>query len=267
MTRTYGAQPDTMFDLARPLYQGMSCSPNHPGFRMTLQRRHGDYMRSDGTSGSSELVIMGGHVGTHMDALCHASRNGLLYDGVDAYDAQKGGKFSSYGIDTVPPLKGRGVLLDVAAMKGLEVLPDAYGITAADLADTAKVQGTDLTDARFVLVRTGWGTHFETPETFIGQTTGVPGLTEESAYWLADLDILVAGADTIAFEQVQPGAGHRLMPVHRVLLVERGVHIIEVLNLEEIAAARVYEFELLIAPLKFVGGTGAPVRPVAWATR
>lgn len=266
VTKDYGTGPDQIFDLARPLYQGMSCSPNHPGFRLTLQRRHGDYLRSDGTSGSSELVVMGGHVGTHMDAFCHASKDGLLFGGVDAFDAQRGGRFSAHGIDTVPPLKGRGVLLDVAAAKGVDILPAGYGVTAADLEETAASQGTAVAGAKFVLVRTGWGLHFDTPAKFLGQGTGVPGITEDAAYWLADYDVLVVGGDTIALEQVpaDSGTGHRLMPVHRVLLVERGIHIIEVMDLDGLAVAHAYDFELLVAPLKFRGGTGAPVRPVAW---
>lgn len=269
VVKDYG-RADPVFDLSRPLHQSMPCSPNQPGFRLSLIRRHGDYVRSDGTSGSSELVVMGGHVGTHMDAFSHASHDGRLFGGTDVHEEQRGGLFHTHGIHTVPPLKGRGILLDVPRLKGLDVLPAAYGVTADDLAATADSQGVRLEGACFVLVRTGWGAHFESPEIYVGQAAGAPGVTEDAAVWLADFDLLAVGSDTIAFEQVPGGLGHglghRLMPVHRVLLVERGVHIIEVMNLEELAAAGLHEFELLVAPLRFVGGTGAPVRPVAWAT-
>ena len=71
--------------------------------------------------------------------------------------------------------------------------------------------------------------------------------------------IFVAGSDTLAFEKV-PAPG---MPVHVHLLVEQGIHIMECLNLEELSASRVYEFQFIAAPLKIRGATGAPIRPIA----
>ncbi len=71
------------------------------------------------------------------------------------------------------------------------------------------------------------------------------------------------GADSIAFEQLPAGAGHRLLPAHRILLVEHGIHIMETLALEELAAAGVTEFVFVLSPLKLVGATGSPVRPLA----
>ncbi len=72
-----------------------------------------------------------------------------------------------------------------------------------------------------------------------------------------------AGADTIAFERLAPGAGHATLPAHRVLLVEAGIYIIETLDLEEIAAERVHEFTFVLSPLPLFGATGSPVRPLA----
>ncbi|WP_262403618.1 cyclase family protein [Actinomadura sp. CNU-125] len=73
-----------LIELGQPFFTGMPCSPNHPGFRMTLIRRHGDMMRPDGGSAANEIIVTGGHVGTHIDALSHVSHDGELHGGVDA---------------------------------------------------------------------------------------------------------------------------------------------------------------------------------------
>jgi kynurenine formamidase len=239
----------------------MPCSPNHPGFRMTLIRRHGDMTRPDGGSAANEVIITGGHVGTHIDALSHVSHNGLLHGGVDAFDAQRGGAFTAHGAENLPALLTRGVLLDVAAVHGVDSLPAGYGVTAADLAEAAKRAEPGPGDV--ALIRTGWSRHFGEPEVYLGQTYGVPGVTEEAAAWLVERGVRATGADTTAYERIPPGAGHRVLPVHRMLLVDAGIHIIEHLALEDLAAAGVAEFVFMLAPLRIVGGTGSPVRPIA----
>jgi kynurenine formamidase len=86
---------------------------------------------------------------------------------------------------------------------------------------------------------------------------------EAGAYWLADQSPLAVGADTIAFERLAPGSGHSLLPAHRVLLVERGVFIIEAMELDKLAAERRHEFTFVLSPLAITGATGSPVRPLA----
>ncbi len=254
-----------LYDLAQPMFTGMPSSANHPGFRMALLRRHGDHVRSDGTSASNELIITGGHVGTHMDALAHMSHHGRLHGGVDAAEAQAGGRFSSLGIDDVPLMCGRGVLLDVAGAKDVRVLPAGYEITEDDLVDAARKFDVSFDGADFILVRSGWTAHFDNPDAFRGQESGVPGPNEAAGKWLASRHIRATGADTIAYEHIPAKLGHAVLPVHRTLLVEHGIHIVEVMNLDPLAEAGVYEFGLLLAPLKIVGATGSPLRPVAWA--
>ena len=252
-----------IYDLAQPLMAGIPGSPSHPGFRMALLRRHGDMVREDGSSAANELITTGGHVGTHVDALAHVSYRGALYGGIPVDEAQQGGLFKQHGIDQMEPIVARGVLLDVAGVKGVEVLPGGYGITAQDLEAALEKAGIAIRRGDTVLVRSGWARHFSDVEKFQGHASGVPGPTEEAARWLADHGIRATGSDTIAYEHVPPGEGHRLLPVHRLLLVERGIHIIELMNLEELAAAGVAEFLFFLAPLKIVGGTGSPVRPLA----
>lgn len=254
-----------VFDLGRELYAGMSQSPNHPPFRMVLQRRHGDIVREDGGSAASEMIVTGGHVGTHIDALSHVSHLGKLHGGIDAAEAQTGGSFSVLGVETVEPMVCRGVLLDVPSALGIPSCDPGYAITPEDLAAAGERASVSIRPGDAVLVRTGWGSLWESPEWYDGQKAGAPGVGEQAAEWLAEKRVRAAGADTIAFERIEPGKGHSHLPVHRILLVEHGIHIIETLALDEIAKAGVFEFLFILSPLKLVGATGSPVRPLAVA--
>lgn len=252
-----------IYDLAQPLQQRMPVSPNHPGFRMALLRRHGDMVRADGGSAANEMMVMGGHTGTHVDALCHVSHNGRLYGGQDAEQAQRGGLFSVHGVETIAPIFCRGVMLDIPALLGVEVLAPGAPISAEHLSAAVARQGVEVCAGDAVLVRSGWPKFWAEPEKFTGLVEGVPGPDESAARWLVEHRVRATGAETIAYECIYPGRGHALLPVHRILLVENGIHVIEVLNLTELARDRVSEFLFVLTPLKVVGATGVPVRPVA----
>jgi kynurenine formamidase len=230
-------------------------------------RRHGDAVREDGSSAASELIVTGGHTGTHVDALAHVSYRGEMHGGILAEEAQRGGRFSTLGVDEMEPMVCRGVLLDVAALHGTEALPGGYGITEEDLAAAAEKVGVEVRAGDVALIRSGWGRNFDDAEAFLGHETGVPGPTEKAARWLAQRGVRATGGETIAYEQIKPEVGHALLPVHRLLLVEYGVHIIEVMNLSPLAAGGVNEFLFVLAPIKVVGGTGSPVRPLAVVQR
>lgn len=254
-----------VYDLAHPLEPAMPVSPNHPGFRMALLRRHGDMVRADGSSASNEMIMLGGHTGTHLDALSHVSHDGKLHGGLDAHATQQGGRFKELGVETVAPIVCRGVLLDVAGHRGVERLPPGEAITAAELRAVARDEAVELPRGGAVLVRSGWARHWGSPATYLGHDSGVPGPDGSAAAWIAAAAPRVTGHDSMAYEHLPPGAGHALLPVHLILLVERGIHIIENLDLERLAAERVYAFLFVCLPLKFVGGTGSPVRPIAVA--
>ncbi|UFS97750.1 cyclase family protein [Nocardia huaxiensis] len=252
-----------LIELGQPHFTGMPCSPNHPGFRMTLARRHGDMVRPDGGSAANEIIVTGGHVGTHIDALSHVSQNGRLHGGVDAQAAQRGGRFSEHGAEQLPGFVRRGVLLDVARVHDTDVLPGGYEVTADDLEQAAEQAGVDPAPGDVALIRTGWARHFGDGRVYLGAESGVPGVGVGAAHWLAGHGIAATGADTTAYECIAPGAGHSVLPVHRVLLVESGIYILEHLMLEDLAAQHISEFVFVLAPLRIVGGTGSPVRPLA----
>lgn len=253
-----------VLDLGRPMFVGMPQSPNHPQFWHTLPRRHGDMVRPDGGSAANDLIVTGTHVGTHIDALAHVSHDGRLYGGADAAEAGRGGRFQDHGVHTIGPMVRRGVLLDVPRVLGATECPPAYEISPADLDAAAESASAAVGAGDVVLIRSGWGRQFDAgPEAYVGHATGVPGIGEAGASWLADRRVHAAGADTIAFERLAPGRGHAVLPAHRVLLVEAGIYIIEALALDELAAAGIYEFTFVLVPMNIIGATGSPVRPLA----
>jgi len=250
-----------LVDLAQPMRTGMPQSPNHPAFRMTLERRHGDLTRPDGGSAANEIIVTGGHVGTHVDALAHVSQDGLLHGGLRPGDIMSHAGFTELGIDAFAPYAGRCVLLDVPAVHGVDVLAPGQRITPDDLDKAAA--GREIRPGDAVLVATGWSRRWEDREAYIGHADGVPGPGEAAARWLAARRPSVVGGETIAFEHLPPGQGHATLPVHRVLLVESGINIIETMKLDELLDTGVREFALVLSPLPLAGATGAPVRPLA----
>jgi kynurenine formamidase len=250
-----------VYDLAQPYFPGMPHHPAHPPFLFGLIKQHGDYVGPTGHSSAADAIALGSHVGTHIDALCHFSCGGKLYAGVEVADAQSyQDGLEHYSIDTVAPILRRGVLLDIAGLAGVPVLPKNYEVTPSDLERAAEAQQVEIRPGDVALVRTGWAQYFSDAKKFISEVNS-PGPAMTGAQWLSARGIFAAGSDTVAFEKVPDAA----MPVHVHLLVEKGIHIIECLNLEELAAARVHEFLFVALPLKIRGATGAPVRPVALA--
>jgi kynurenine formamidase len=258
-----GALSARVIDLAHPLHRGMPVSPNHPAFQLALMRRHGDMMRPDGGSAANEIIVTGGHVGTHIDALAHVSQDGLLHGGIDPDSIQSNHGFSNLGIDSVEPIVCRGLLLDIAALHGVDVLDAGYEISVDDLEESVRRAGVTIMADDAILIRTGWARHWTNPEMFVGAQHGTPGPGEAAAAWLANHEIRLVGAETIAFEVIAPGRGHAVLPAHRTLLVEAGIHIIEVMDLSRIGEAGVSEFLFVATPLKLVGATGSPIRPIA----
>jgi kynurenine formamidase len=253
-------------DLGRQLQVGMPQSPNHPAFWHCYPRRHGDMVRADGGSAANDMVSTGTHVGTHIDALAHVSHNGKLHGGLPVEEALVNGKYDKLGAHTIEPMICRGIFLDIPCHLGVARCEPGYEITIADLEGACAGQGVDPTAGDVVLIRSGWGQKFAEGMPYVGGATGVPGVSEAGAQWLASRGIRAAGADTIAFERLAPGAGHAELPAHRVLLVEAGIYIIEALNLEGLSAASWSEFTFVLVPLNIYGATGSPVRPLAVAS-
>ena|SRR5580765_4765259 len=247
-----------VYDLAHSYFVGMPHHPGHPPFLFSLTKLHGDYVMPNGGSSASDGLALGGHLGTHIDALCHFSCGGKLHGGLDVASAQSYEGIRQLSVDTLSPIVSRGILLDIAGQQKTESLPAAFEITPEHMEDAARAQEVEIKSGDIVLLRTGWGAFFSDVARFESQMHG-PGPSEKGARWLSSKGVFAAGSDTINFELVPS----RTMPVHVHLLVESGIHIIECLNLEQLAADRVFEFVFVASPLKIRGGTGSPIRPLA----
>jgi kynurenine formamidase len=254
-----------VIDLEQPRVEGMPIHEAHrPGYVYALYRRHGDAPVSGPLgprSSASGLIVCMEHSGTHIDALCHQAEDGLLFGDVPAAEATTAKGFLAQGIETVPPLVGRGVLLDLPRHRGGTELASGEAVEANELAACAVSQGSAIEPGDVVLVRTGNGRYWQESERYLAG----PGLAASASWWLAEREVLAVGADNMAWDViglVDEELGCQL-PGHLLLLVRHGIYIIENLVLEELAATGVTAFGFVCTPLKFVGATGSPVRPIA----
>jgi kynurenine formamidase len=243
-----------IYDLGQPYYVGMPHHPAHPPFLRSLNKLHGESVLANGASSSSETITFGGHVGTHIDALSHFSCDGKMHGGIEPSQSYGGG-VTNYGVDEIAPIFRPGVLFDIPKLIGVDVLPADFVVTPEHL----NACGVNPAEGGIALIRTGWARYWSDAKQFINGVHG-PGPLVEAACWLSDRKIFAAGSDTVAFEKVPSK-----MEVHVHLLVEKGIHIIECLNLEELARDGVKEFQFIALPLKIQGGTGSPIRPAALA--
>lgn len=253
-------QTGEIIDLSRPLAWDTPSHAMHTPFMGRLASMHGDAARGDDISVASDVFTMGTHVGTHIDGLGHVSHCGHVHGDLDPNEiSDRYQGFSQVGVETIKPFMCRGVLLDVAGYLGVEHLAAGQEITLAELQATAQAQHTEIRQGDCVCIRTGWTKTWGDIPTYAGARGGAPGPGRDSAIWLGDKKIFATGADTMAWD-VMPNVG---LPAHVEFLVKRGIYIIEVLDLEELATRAIYEFMFSAAPLKLVGATGAPLRPYA----
>lgn len=247
-------------DLGQTLDANTPHHPNHPPFMYRLTKQHGDTSYQGGVTASNDMFSMGTHIGTHIDGLAHIAKDGVMHGGLQA--SETGDKLRGYqtiGIDGLAPIVGKGVLIDMARYHGVDSLDGGQSITADELEDACKQQGVEIEAGDCVLIRTGWLKFWSDPRTYVGLRTGSPGPDNSAAIWMGDHKILCSGTDTLVYE-MQP---EPTLPVHVEFLVNRGIHIMECLNLDELAAEQIHQFVFVALPLKIAGATGSPIRPIA----
>lgn len=261
--------PDTqslVFDLEQPRTDEMPMHPGHkPGYSYVLHKRHTDSAGEDGPrSSASGLIVCKDHSGTHIDALCHQAEHKIMCGGIPADERVMGARgFSVHSVDTIAPIVTSGVLLDMAAHLGMEALPAGYAISEDELKACARRQNSVITPGCAVLVHTGNERHWGDEARYLAG----PGMHGDASRWLAGQKPLTVGADNMAWDVLglkDEGLGCTL-PGHVIFLARTGIYIIENLKLGALAAARQYAFQFVCAPLKLVGATGSPVRPIAIA--
>ena len=213
--------------------------------------------------GSNEELVTTelGQVGTQFDGFAHQSHGDSLYNCFKISDIATRTGFSKLGIDKVGTLMTRGVLIDVAGLKGVDMLSETYEITGQDVQQALHKQNLTLQPGDAVLIHTGWGKQWEKDNARYMKSS--PGIGVAAATWLAQQDPMLVGADTIPVE-VSPNPDTQISaPVHQIMLVVHGIYLLENLKLDELAAKSVHEFAFVMQPLKIQGGTGSTVAPVA----
>lgn len=213
--------------------------------------------------GSNEELVVGeiGQVGTQFDGFAHQTHNDSHYNCAKTGDIATRGGFTKFGMDKVGTLMTRGVLIDVAGLKGVDTLPDGYEVTIKDLEDAMKRQNITIQPGDAVLINSGWGRLYGKENARYVKTS--PGIGVAAAEWLAKKDPMLVGSDNWPVE-VFPGPDPKLsLPVHQIMLVVYGIHLLENLKLDELAAKKVNEFALVLQPLKAAGFSGSTVAPVA----
>jgi len=264
--------PETVLGAARLIRTGevielghvlSSAMPLSAGRRFVLEtKRTTMSTQANRRGGNEELVIAEiGQVGTQFDGFAHQTVGNSLYNcfKVDEVSTRTG--FTKLGIQNVGALVTRGVLIDVAALKNVAMLPDTYEITVQDLQQALARQKLTLQPGNAVIIHTGWGKLWEKDNARYQR--GNPGIGVAAGEWLARQNPVLVGADTAPVE-VNPNPDPKIsLPIHQIMLVINGIHLLENLKLDELAAKSATEFAFIVEPLKIEGATGSTVAPIA----
>ncbi len=209
-------------------------------------------------------VSMYAHTGTHIDALNHFGLDGKIYNGFSADEHLGDRGWTRTGAETIPPIVARGVLIDVAAAHGVAALPAGYFIEKKDLVAALERQRVELAEGDVVLIRTGRMQSYADTDAYLDDS---PGLGMSGARYLVESGAMIVGGDNLSLEAFPSRVEGNYIPVHTYLLAQHGVPILELVDLEGIAADRVYEFAFIGGSLKLRGADAAPLRPVALPIR
>jgi kynurenine formamidase len=213
--------------------------------------------------GSNEEMVLSeiGQVGTQFDGFAHQSHRNSHYNCFKTDEISSRGGFTKLGVQNTGAFITRGVLIDVAGFKGVEMLGDNYEITVEDIEGALKKQNTTLQAGDAIIINTGWGRLYGKDNARFVKTC--PGIGVKAATWLIGKDPILLGSDNWPVE-VAPNPDTQLsLPVHQVALVVNGVHLLENLKLDELVAKQAYEFAFIMEPLKIQGATGSTVSPIA----
>jgi kynurenine formamidase len=263
-----------IIDLEVTRFPGMPRHAAHPELQVLAYRtpRGGRISAPPGWEGVTnphqqgivtDLIIGTSHTGTHVDSLAHftSGPRDSWFNGESADDFLSDFGPTRHDASCLPPVITRGLLIDLPALLGCEVLPSGYAISASDCQAALQATGTAIRDGDAVLVRTGYMRDW--PDADLLESSHDAGLTLDAARWLADEGAVVIGIDNPGFECLPSGDVERPRLVHPFLLTERGVPIIELLNLEELAAGGFASFAFVLSAPTYRGATAAAARPLA----
>jgi kynurenine formamidase len=270
------ADASTVYDLSIDYFVGMPSfqAAGDPSYQIYMSHTPGgtavDNLNGVGAEVnrhvcySGDVVFMYTHTGTHIDALNHFGVDGKIYNGFTPEEHLGSRHWTKGGAEQIPPIVARGVMLDIAGLKGEECLPPSYAITVEDCRDALERAGLEIQSGDVVLVRTGRMRYWPDGSKVLGDP---PGLSLEAARWLTDQNIIAIGADQECVEVGPSEHDDNWLPGHCHFLAEAGVPMIELVDLEGLARDGVHEFCLIAAPIRLKGASGAPLRPLAMALR
>ena len=221
-----------------------------------------------GLQASSDFVGVAFHglAVSHIDALCHVFVDGQMYNGYPGTDVTSIGARRNSIAAGFDGIVGRGVLLDIPRLRGVEWLEPDEVIAPDELDAACAAQNVEVESGDIVLISIGRDARREQHGPWNPYTVGLAGLDAECVPWLSEHDPSVLGCDGIS--DVLPFLPHRWpLPLHVCMLVGMGVHLLDNLQLDRLAAAcaaeQRWEFLFVVAPLQIGGGTGSPVNPIA----
>jgi kynurenine formamidase len=265
-------RPDTVLRAARLIKTGEVIELGHVlessmplfgtrRFESTTKRTTAPMGSNQRRSNEEVVYTELGQVGTQFDMFVHQTIGDATYNCVKIDDVATRTGFTKLGVEKIGTLFTRGVLVDVAALKSVDTLPQNYEITVEDLQAALKREGLTIQPGDAVLIHTGWGKLWGVDNA--KYNSGCPGIGVAAAEWLAKQDVMLLGADNFPVE-IAPNPDKSIsLPVHQIALVVNGIFLLENLKLAELAAKQVYEFAFMVQPLKIKGGTGSTVAPVA----
>jgi len=249
-----------VFELGRVLSESM---PLSAGRRFEVLTKRSRMDPGSNHRGSNEELVVAeiGQVGTQFDMFSHQMIGTSLYNCFKLDDIASRTGFTKLGVENVGALMTRGVMVDVAALKGVDMLAETYEITVQDLQQALARQKLTLQPGDAAIIHTGWGKLWGKDNARFQRSS--PGIGVAAAEWLAKQDPMLVGSDNSAVE-ISPNPDRQLAgPVHQILIVVNGIHLLENLRLDELSAKQVHEFALIVEPLKIQGGTGSTVAPIA----
>ena len=200
-------------------------------------------------------------VGTQLDSIGHIQIGDRFYNGWTTRDVVESWGLNRFGMETVPPIVTRGVLVDVAGYRNVERLDKGYVITVADVEGALRRAGLELRAGDAVLFYTGWGRLWGKDN--VAFLAGEPGPGMAVIRWLHDHHVAVVGVDTWSIGPVPGEDPERPFLVPQTMYVKLGLFGLENLATEELATRGVYEFLFVVTHARTRGSTAAVVSPAA----
>ena len=249
--------------LAQPLSQKTPVPKHRCPMQHFMNRDGGDYAagarRPGGFQFAEDTVVMPLHIGTHIDALCHAWYDDEMYNGYLGNTLRSTTRAARLGVEKMPPAFTRGVLIDAVKLRGRTLGP-GEAVTRQDIEACLDRAGLGLEPGDAVLIHTGWlASQLDRCDVSFDEE---PGIDVEAARYLAEKRVALVGADNFAVEMI-PFADGTVFPVHQCLIRDFGIPLLEGLMLTPLLESGREEFLFVAAALPIVGATGSPLTPLA----